>query len=83
MVFCSSSSPDVRPYVMLNYLGKQRDVSTLAHELGAIHAYYSADQPLINYHAILPVCETASVFCEMLVIGALKKGNDKKRRLLC
>ena len=83
--FCSSSSPDVRPYVMLNYLGKQRDVSTLAHELGhAIHAYYSADQPLINYHAILPVCETASVFCEMLVIDALKKRQrQKNRRLLC
>ena len=28
-----------------------------------------SNQPLINYHAILPVCETASVFCEMLVIG--------------
>ena len=78
--FCSSSSPDVRPYVMLNYLGKQRDVSTLAHELGhAIHAYYSAGQPLINYHAILPVCETASVFCEMLVIDALKEKGDDKR----
>jgi oligoendopeptidase F len=72
--FCSSSRPDIRPYVMLNYLGKQRDVATLAHELGhAIHAYFSSEQPLMNYHAILPVCETASVFCEMLVVDALKK----------
>ena len=72
--FCSSSHPKVRPYVMLNFLNKQRDVATLAHELGhAIHAYFSAEQPLINYHAILPVCETASVFSEMLVIDALKK----------
>ena len=61
--FCSSSHPEVAPYVMLNFLGKQRDVATLAHELGhAIHAYYSAGQPLMNYHAILPICETASVF---------------------
>ena len=72
--FCSSSHPNVRPFVMLNHLGKQRDVATLAHELGhAIHAYFSSEQPLINYHAILPVCETASVFCEMLVIDELKK----------
>ena len=72
--FCSSSRPEIRPYVMLNYLGKQRDVATLAHELGhAIHAYFSSNQPLINYHSILPVCETASVFCEMLVLDALKK----------
>ncbi len=77
--FCSSSSPDVRPYVMLNYLGKKRDVQTLAHELGhAIHAFYSSEQPLINYHAILPVCETASVFCEMLVMDALKKKAKTK-----
>ncbi|MEK9727026.1 MAG: M3 family oligoendopeptidase [Candidatus Margulisiibacteriota bacterium] len=77
--FCSSSSPDVRPFVMLNYLGKNRDVQTLAHELGhAIHAYYSQSQPLINYHAILPVCETASVFCEMLVTDELKKKTSSK-----
>ncbi|MGA0241578.1 MAG: M3 family oligoendopeptidase [Candidatus Marinamargulisbacteria bacterium] len=77
--FCSSSSPDVRPYVMLNYLGKKRDVATLAHELGhAIHAYYSSKQPLLNYHAILPICETASVFCEMIVMDALKKGAQTK-----
>ena len=78
--FCSSSRPEVRPFVMLNYLGKQRDVATLAHELGhAIHAYFSSDQPLINYHAILPVCETASVFCEMLVVDSLKKSATSNR----
>ncbi len=78
--FCSSSRPEIRPYVMLNYLGKQRDVATLAHELGhAIHAYFSSNQPLINYHAILPVCETASVFCEMLVVDALKKKATSNR----
>ena len=72
--FCSSSHPNVRPFVMLNHLDKQRDVATLAHELGhAIHAYFSSEQPLINYHAILPICETASVFSEMLVIDELKK----------
>lgn len=65
---------------MLNYLGKQRDVATLAHELGhAIHAYFSSNQPLMNYHAILPVCETASVFCEMLVVDALKKSVASKQ----
>jgi oligoendopeptidase F len=72
--FCSSSRPGIWPYVMVNYLGKDRDVATLAHELGhAIHAIYSSKQSLINYHAILPVCETASVFCEMLVLDELKK----------
>ena len=71
--------PNVRPFVMLNHLGKQRDVATLAHELGhAIHAYFTSEQSLINYHAILPVCETASVFCEMLVIDALKKKAKTK-----
>ena len=45
--FCSSSIPSIRPYVMLNFLGKPRDVSTMAHELGhAIHSMLSAGQPL-------------------------------------
>lgn len=72
--FCSSSTPDIYPYVLLNYLGKSRDVSTLAHEFGhAIHAVLSAKQNLFNYHAILPLCETASVFCEMCLIDYRRK----------
>jgi len=81
--FCSSSVPGVLPYVMLNFMGQQRDVSTLAHELGhAIHAMYSAEQPLIYYHSILPLAETASVFSEMLLTDmVLEKETDKLARL--
>ncbi|RAP38893.1 peptidase M3 [Candidatus Marinamargulisbacteria bacterium SCGC AAA071-K20] len=78
--FCSSSTPDVNPYVLLNFLGKPRDVATLAHEFGhAIHAMLSQKQSLFNYHAILPLCETASVFCEMLVTDNLKSTLKTKK----
>lgn len=66
--FCSSSVPELKPYVMLNFLGRLRDVSTMAHELGhAIHAMYSMEQTLFNFHSILPLAETASVFSEMIL----------------
>jgi oligoendopeptidase F len=85
--FCSGSTPDVKPYVMLNFLGKARDVSTMAHELGhAIHDVLASKQSLFNYHPILPLAETASVFCEMLVTDLLLKklkNNQDKIALLC
>jgi len=72
--FCSSSIPELKPYVLLNFLGRLRDVSTMAHELGhAVHAMYSCEQSLINFHSILPLAETASVFSEMLLTEYLLK----------
>lgn len=66
--FCSSSTPDLKPYVLLNFTGKLRDVSTMAHELGhAIHAMLGGDLNLSTFHAILPLAETASVFSEMVL----------------
>jgi oligoendopeptidase F len=77
--FCSSSTPDINPYVMVNFLGKPRDVSTLAHELGhAIHDIYCSKQTLFNYHPILPLAETASVFSEMLVTDLLLSTQTDK-----
>ena len=71
--FCSSSTPDLLPYVLLNFQGKARDISTIAHEFGhAIHAILSQGQVLTNYHAILPLCETASVFAEMVLMDYMK-----------
>jgi len=70
--YCSSSTPDVDPYVFLNFLGRPSDVATLAHELGhAIHDMYCANQPLFYYHPILPLAETASVFSEMIITDKL------------
>ena len=82
--FCSGSTPDCYPYVMLNYLGKPRDVSTMAHELGhAIHDVLASKQTLTNYHPILPLAETASVFSEMLVTDILKKRlTDKQSKIV-
>jgi len=81
--FCSASTPDVKPYVLLNYLGQQRDVSTMAHELGhAIHDLYACEQTLLNFHPILPLAETASVFSEMIITDLLrKKETDKESRI--
>jgi oligoendopeptidase F len=77
--FCSSSTPDLKPYVLLNFTGKLRDVSTMAHELGhAIHAMLSTSQHLFNYHPIMPLAETASVFSEMILTDKLLKEMDDK-----
>ena len=65
--FCYSVTPKLTPYVLLNFDGISRDVSTLAHEFGhAIHSMLASDMPLMVFHAPLPLAETASVFAEML-----------------
>ena len=66
--FCMGISPDVTPYVLLNFTANLRDVATVAHELGhALHFILAGKQSMINYHAPLPLAETASVFGEMLL----------------
>ena len=72
--FCASITPDTHPVVLVNYLGKDRDVQTLAHELGhGINGYLSRKQTYLNYDNPLTMAETASVFCEMLVFDDLKE----------
>ena len=75
--FCSSSTPKRNPFVLLNFTGKVRDVSTLAHELGhAIHSMYSKKQHIFTAHPILPLAETASVFSEMILTDLLLNTYD-------
>jgi oligoendopeptidase F len=58
--------------VLINFNGRLRDVTTLAHELGhAVHAIMASDHSVLNFHASLPLAETASVFAEMLVTDRL------------
>jgi oligoendopeptidase F len=80
-------TPSLPPYVLLNFTGNLRDVSTLAHELGhGLHFVLAGCQTLLNYHAPLPLAETASVFGEMLLTRyLLEKETDPaiKVALLC
>ena len=70
--FCSSGDPALLPWVLLNYTGAARDVSTLAHEFGhAIHAMVAEKHNVFTYHSSLPLAETASTFAEMLLVDRL------------
>lgn len=70
--FCSTVAPSISPYVLLNYAGKSRDISTLAHELGhGVHSMYADHLPIGSQHPNLPLAETASTFGEMILFEAL------------
>ena len=80
--FAHPCVPEVHPFVMVNYTGTLRDVSTVAHELGhgvhqvlaARNGYYNSDTPLV-------LAETASVFAELLVFKSqLDTLNNQKEK---
>ncbi len=80
--FSASTVPSVHPYVMMNYLGKPRDVMTLAHELGhGVHQWLARAQGPLLAPTPLTLAETASVFGEMLTFKAiLAETKDKRER---
>jgi len=85
--FCMPMMPGFQPYLLLNFTGNLRDVSTLAHELGhGLHSVLAQDQKLFHYYAPLPMAETASVFGEMLLTRLLldrEQDRTIKIALLC
>ncbi|MCX7338387.1 MAG: M3 family oligoendopeptidase [Alphaproteobacteria bacterium] len=72
--FSHPTVPSVHPYILLNYQGNLRDVTTLAHELGhGIHQVLAAKQGHLLSQTPLTLAETASVFGEMLTFKSLLK----------
>jgi len=70
--FAHPTVPSVHPYVLLNYMGKPRDVMTLAHELGhGVHQVLAGRQGALMAATPLTLAETASVFGEMLTFRSL------------
>ncbi|KRS18929.1 M3 family oligoendopeptidase [Roseovarius indicus] len=83
--FAHPTVTDVHPYVLLNYLGKPRDVMTLAHELGhGVHQVLAADQGELLSSTPLTLAETASVFGEMLTFRKMLDAakDDQERKVL-
>ncbi len=80
--FAHPTVPSAHPFLMLNYLGRSRDIMTLAHELGhGVHQRLAADQGPILANTPLTLAETASVFGEMLTFRhLLNNTTDPQQR---
>jgi oligoendopeptidase F len=83
--FAHPTVPSAHPFVLVNFLGRTRDVMTLAHELGhGVHQVLAARQGALMASTPLTLAETASVFGEMLTFRALlaKAETRAERRTL-
>jgi oligoendopeptidase F len=84
--FCHPVVPSAHPYILLNFYGRPRDVTTLAHEMGhGVHQVLAAEQGPLLADTPLTLAESASVFGEMLVFQALLEREtlpERRRRLL-
>ncbi len=80
----SAGSYDTEPYMLLNFMGKLDDVSTLAHEAGhSMHTYFSnkANRPQEAQYTIF-VAEVASTVNELLFTRRrLREATDRAERL--
>ncbi|MCI5133289.1 MAG: oligoendopeptidase F, partial [Candidatus Electrothrix sp. EH2] len=85
--FAHPAVPDAHPYVLVNYTGNLRDVSTVAHELGhGVHQYLAREQGYYNSNTTLVLAETASVFAELLIFHRqleLLENPAQRRAFIC
>jgi oligoendopeptidase F len=83
--FAHPTVPGAHPYILVNYLGRTRDVMTVAHELGhGVHQVLAGRQGALMADTPLTLAETASVFGEMLTFRKLleRAPDAASRRLL-
>lgn len=81
--FCAPVSAAFHPYLMLNFVGKQNDVLTLAHELGhGCHHQTRTKNGELNEYSRMTTEEVASVFGEMITFQSMvAKMPDSKEKL--
>jgi len=79
--FCSNLHPIKESRILSNFSGSFSNMTTLAHELG--HAYHGSmlvDESILNSRYPMPIAETASIFCETIVVNAaLKQANQQEQ----
>jgi len=79
--FCSNIHPIKQSRILANFSGSFDNVLTLAHELG--HGYHGnclKNESILNSRYPMPIAETASIFCETIVMNAaLKEAKDEEK----
>ncbi len=82
--YCSGPLATMHPYLFLNFVGKQNDVLTLAHELGhGCHHQLRLKNGELNETSRMTTEEVASVFGEMLVFQDMLKNLSDDKTKLC
>lgn len=80
--FCANLHTIKESRILSNFDGSFSNMTTLAHELG--HAYHGAnlvDESVLNSRYPMPIAETASIFCETIVVNAALKNASKEEQL--
>jgi len=83
--FAHPTVPSAHPYILVNYMGRTRDVMTVAHELGhGVHQVLAGRQGALMADTPLTLAETASVFGEMLTFRKLldEAPDARARRIM-
>ena len=77
--FCSGLHSIGESRVMANFDGSFSNMTTLAHELGhGYHGFMLKEESILNSNYPMPIAETASIFCETIVVNAALKEMDDK-----
>lgn len=81
--YCSYVSNNIHPFIFMNFTGEQRDVETLAHELGhGLHGVFSKQNNYLDFRPSTATAEIASTVAELLVFEDLyKKAKTKKEKI--
>ena len=80
--FCMGVPKTEESRILCNFDGSFEQVLTFAHELG--HAYHNECQrelPMMLRSSPMTLAETASIFCETLILNATLKEADKSEKL--
>jgi oligoendopeptidase F len=81
--FAHPTTPSSHPYILVNFLGKPRDVTTLAHELGhGVHQVLAGVNGPLMAPTPLTLAETASVFGEMLTFRSMLTTDLTERKAM-
>lgn len=79
--FCSGIHPLKQSRVLTNFNNTFDSVKTLAHELGhAYHGYCLRNESYINTDYPIPIAETASIFCESIIINAALERAEREEK---
>ncbi|PAT02098.1 oligoendopeptidase F [Candidatus Izimaplasma bacterium ZiA1] len=80
--FCANLNSIKESRILSNFTGSFSDVITLAHELG--HAYHGDNvfnESVLNAEYTMPVAETASTFCETIVMKSALRDAEKEEKI--